>query len=219
MPNYPSSVASFGRVTRRTKFSVGWATSLQEEYAAMQSDYANSRGSFSTLASFLAVERATTGTFVGYGVYHSNFIISTAQHHPKLHATAHIDGTDNIPLASATQRGLMSSTLAGKLASCAASATKNEIAKGSYTGSGGGGRTVTLGFPARSVRLIRDTASNTTYAQFSWYWKQSVSCPVAESATHVGVSCVKDIQAATDGFAVTDAANESGKPYKYIAMG
>jgi hypothetical protein len=219
MPNYPVNIASLPTVTRRTKFSVGWAGLLRGEFKAAQSDYANACGEFSTLASFLAVAHNSVGIVSGARYHTSVLAVTSAQHHAQTHAATHQDGTDDIPTASVGGRGFMSSVQFVKLTSIAATSTRNRVRAGTYTGSGAGplAHTVTLGFPAQEVRIMRDTTVGGTY--FSWHWHRGVSAVTAESSTAHRQTDLADVFFDVNGFAVSLGANESGIPYRYVAIG
>lgn len=217
MANYPANLASLPTVTRRTKFSVGWANNLIDEFKAVQSGYEVARYGFSTLASFLAVNRTSDGIWINF-VTHGHFVVSANMHHLQTHATIHVNGTDNLPLASVTRRGLLTSIYGAKLVSCAASSTRNLVLNSTYVGAGGG-RLVTLGFAANSVRLLRDTTADTSFSIYAWQWHRNVSSPVAESDVNHRATGVADISFNVSGFHVTDAANVNNQPYRFIAMG
>lgn len=218
---YPNTVATFPRMSLRTRISTAYGNKLLDEFSVFQTDYRHCIGGFSTLATYLMVARSSTGVWSASGlIYHSNLTgITSGAHHVKLHATSHLGATDPIPLACVTQPGLMASTLASKLTNIITGATRNNVARNNYTGSGGAGRVITLPFQAQSVRLVRDTGSNGTYDIYSWHWRLSVSNPLAERGTNHRGTTAHDIQATSAGFVVTNAANEAGKPYYYVAVG
>jgi len=215
---YPQTYATFARVTRRTIFSAGWANKLMCEVSAIQAEYNDCRGSFSTLASFLAVARGSSGAWLERGLAHSNFVISAGMHHSKLHATDHVVSADKIPIASAGTPGLMASAQVQKLSTIATLATKNKIKRGSYTGGAEASKFISVGFQPEVLMVFKDTISHAAFSTIAWNWQEGMTGAVAEKRQgHLGGVC-SDLIITSTGFRARYAADDSGKVYRYIAM-
>ena len=134
---YPASVVHFTRFNRWTRVSVGWATMVQREIQSLQQDYASACGSFTTLASRIAVMRTSQGTWKTDALTHGLFTFGASEHHARLHFSAHKTGaSDGIPLSSVAGAGYLSMTNYAKAASMASGSTRNPMTNFVYTGGG-----------------------------------------------------------------------------------
>lgn len=139
MAQYPASVATLPAVTNRSKFTATLANTWLEEARALQADYASTVAGFSTLASYFAVSRDTVGGFKEAVSHDTLASVTASSHHNKLHATTHINGTDDIRNSvevGVYQKGLMTPGQATKLDALSTSATADITGVGTYEGWG-----------------------------------------------------------------------------------
>lgn len=140
MAKYPTSLATLPSISTRDDIGTALVRNMVTEMLALQQDYHNTIGTFSTLASYLSVsfkdDRMIKPSQVSHGKLAS---VTASQHHTKIHGSAHIT-SDPIRLSQdggVIQKGLMTYQQINRIKSCSTNANTAKVTQVNVIGLGG----------------------------------------------------------------------------------
>ncbi len=165
---YPN--ANLTQITATTACTVGWVNAFNANLRLMLQDVVRARGTVTNFKSMTRAILTSTGQAKTGAIRHNQLgDITPDQHHNKYHAKTHTDGSDDIPFASASRRGLVTATTAQQIASLSVTgSTRNWFVMTTYTGNAGTSKFVTLGFRPSYCQLFYAHAASTSYPDVRW---------------------------------------------------
>jgi len=213
MADYPASVAALSDYNRWTEVSAVWVSKVRTEIGALQTDYASAIGSFSTLASRIAVKRTSTGTWKATGVTHGGFAATTGNHHLETHAGRHdIGASDAIPIASDTTGGYLSSNGFSVLANTATYAARIFMTQYTFVGAG---TKFSVPISGTAVFCQHRVVGSAGAIKTNWRWHKGYSRPFSETDGFIEeVGDVNEIQALPNRLRFSGPANALDVTYR-----
>lgn len=234
---YPSYTP---QITSTTYCTVGYVNELNDNIKALMTDVYKAKGNSSTLKSFVRTTFTTTGTIKAGVIRHA--ILSEVQpdtHHNKIHGDNHTNGIDDIPVVTASRKGLLTTTLASKANSIATNATKNQLTYLTYTGNNRNApQFVTVGFTPQFVNVLclqkfffTGMVANVGVGLWEAFEGASVAffsiakidglgwatLAMIGDWTHFNFDITNSIRIATNGFHANYLCNVSNIVYQYYA--
>lgn len=215
MANFPNwSPASAAATTVASTFS----RDLQSNLVLIQSALKGAMGAARSLEEYTRITLADDGG-IGSGALVHGYVtgVTASQHHSKLHGSAHIDGTDNIPVATTATKGLMTSTQYQKLSNVISNATYNPAVASTYTGTTAGSLVVTVGYQLNWITIWQVGSGGVSWETIrghSFVLRHVITSVVP----HRFDSIATRISILTTGFKAKGSLNVTNVQYRYMAV-
>lgn len=165
----PYPTANIIQITSSTACTAEWANMFNDNLKLMIQDVYRANGSVTNFKSMTRAILASTGQAKSGVIQHNQLgDITPDQHHQKYHAKTHTDGSDDIPLASTTRKGLVTATTAQNINGIVSGATRNWFILTSFTGDAAASRMISLGFRPAYAQIFHKHAASTANPNRRW---------------------------------------------------